>query len=135
LRNNGGPAFTQALLCGSPAIDKGSNFSASTTDQRGLPRLFDRPQNSNAPGSDASGIGAFEVQQFCTPFFSHFEITSNRFGFNINAESNQLVAVEASTNLTGWTALATNTIGGSPLRFDDTNPPSLPHRFHRARGQ
>ena len=35
LQNNGGPTQTIALLPGSPAIDKGKNFSGSTLDQRG----------------------------------------------------------------------------------------------------
>ena len=65
LQDNGGSTFTHALLCGSPAIDKGKNFSASDTDQRGFPRLFDLPKVINAPGGDGSDIGAFERQQVC----------------------------------------------------------------------
>ena len=43
LANNGGPAFTCALLCGSPALDTGDDSLPGaplslTTDQRGLPR-------------------------------------------------------------------------------------------------
>src|SRR5262249_31998887 len=37
LQDNGGPTFTHAPQPGSPAIDNGTNFSASATDQRGLP--------------------------------------------------------------------------------------------------
>ena len=62
LQNNGGPTQTMALLCGSPAIDKGrSDFSP--TDQRGLPRTFDDPAVANAPGGHGTDIGAFEVQR------------------------------------------------------------------------
>jgi choice-of-anchor A domain-containing protein len=39
LQDNGGPTFTHALLCGSPAIDAGDNADAPETDQRGLPRI------------------------------------------------------------------------------------------------
>jgi hypothetical protein len=65
LQDNGGPTFTQAPLCGSPAIDKGTNFSGSATDQRGLPRTFDDPGIANAPGSDGTDIGAVERQTAC----------------------------------------------------------------------
>ena len=64
LQDNGGPTFTHALLPGSPAIDKGFNFSGSTNDQRGVGfvRTIDDPGLTNAPGGDGTDIGAFEVQ-------------------------------------------------------------------------
>jgi CSLREA domain-containing protein len=49
LADNGGPTKTHALLEGSPAIDKGNSFGA-TTDQRGVAR----------PQGTASDIGSFE---------------------------------------------------------------------------
>ncbi len=65
LQDNGGPTFTHALLCGSPAIDKGTNFSGSATDQRGLSRTFDDPSVPNAVGGDGTDIGAVELQTVC----------------------------------------------------------------------
>jgi hypothetical protein len=65
LQDNGGPTFTHALLCGSPAIDKGKNLGGLATDQRGLPRTFDNPLLSNAAGGDGTDIGAFERQEIC----------------------------------------------------------------------
>jgi hypothetical protein len=64
LANNGGPTFTHALLTGSPAIDKGKNFIAATTDQRGtgFARTVDFSGIPNATGGDGTDIGAFEVQ-------------------------------------------------------------------------
>jgi hypothetical protein len=64
LKDNGGPMPTIALLCGSPAIDKGNNFTSATTDQRGagFARIFD---NSPANAGDGTDIGAFELQAFC----------------------------------------------------------------------
>ena len=59
LADNGGPTLTHALLAGSPAIDKGSSFSA-TIDQRGLQRPSDFVGIVNA--ADGSDIGAFESQ-------------------------------------------------------------------------
>lgn len=65
LQDNGGPTFTHALLCGSPAIDEGRNFSGSATDQRsgGFARTFDDPAVPNVTGSDGTDVGAFEAQQ------------------------------------------------------------------------
>src|SRR4029453_14322969 len=63
LRDNGGPTFTHALLCGSPAIDAGTNFTGSATDQTGALRPFDYPTVVNV--ADATDIGAFEVQGLC----------------------------------------------------------------------
>jgi CSLREA domain-containing protein len=62
LANNGGPTQTQALLPGSPAIDQGKSFGA-TTDQRdaGFPRISDSPTVANASGGDGADIGAFEL--------------------------------------------------------------------------
>jgi hypothetical protein len=52
LADNGGPTKTHALLEGSPALDKGNSFSA-TTDQRGVAR----------PQGAAPDIGSFELEQ------------------------------------------------------------------------
>jgi hypothetical protein len=68
LQNNGGPTQTQALLPGSPAIDKGSaatdpiTGNPITADQRGLTRPVDDSAISNATGGKGSDIGAFEAQ-------------------------------------------------------------------------
>jgi hypothetical protein len=55
LADNGGPTKTHALLAGSPAINKGNSFRA-TTDQRGVAR----------PVGVASDIGAFEFEDTTT---------------------------------------------------------------------
>ena len=55
LADNGGPTKTHALLAGSPAIDKGNSFGA-TTDQRGVTR----------PQGAASDIGSFESESTTT---------------------------------------------------------------------
>jgi len=71
-----------------------------------------------------------------TPFFlSGCGVVSNQFGFDITGASNDVVVVEASTNFTDWLPLATNTLGGTPLRFNDPAAPSFPKRFYRARLQ
>ena len=60
LADNGGPTPTFALQPGSPAIDQGNAFGA-TTDQRGMPRIGDFQAITNAAGGDGSDIGAFEA--------------------------------------------------------------------------
>jgi CSLREA domain-containing protein len=62
LQDNGGPTKTIALLCGSPAIDKGT-ANGLTTDQRdtGFPRVIDDSFIPNASGGDGVDIGAFEL--------------------------------------------------------------------------
>ncbi len=67
LQDNGGPTFTHAPACNSPAIDHGKNFSASATDQRGVgfARTFDGVIVPNAPGSDGTDVGAIELQKAC----------------------------------------------------------------------
>lgn len=64
LQDNGGPTKTIALLCGSPAIDKGTNDGLTGnlfTDQRGegFPRAVDDPLVPNP--SNGTDIGAFEL--------------------------------------------------------------------------
>jgi CSLREA domain-containing protein len=64
LQDNGGPTFTHAIDCNSPAADRGNNFAGATTDQRGAG--FDRTVGSAAvTGGDGTDIGAFEVQTVC----------------------------------------------------------------------
>jgi hypothetical protein len=64
LADNGGPTETMALSTGSAAIDKGVAAGA-TLDQRGQPRTFDAPGVANAPTSDGTDIGAYELQPLC----------------------------------------------------------------------
>ena len=64
LNNYGGATPTHALRITSPAIDKGSIYFASGSDQRGLSRPYNNPLIPNAPGGDGSDIGAFERQTF-----------------------------------------------------------------------
>jgi hypothetical protein len=136
LQDNGGPTFTHALLCGSPAIDQGKNLSASPADQRGtgFARTVVAPALPKPPGGDGTDIGAFEVQQPCPVAVSlgNVGVVSGQFGFDIAGGSNQVVVVEASTNLVSWTPLSTNTLGAAPLHFNDLDWTNFPQRFYRA---
>jgi hypothetical protein len=65
LADNTGPTKTMALMPGSPAIDAGV-AAGFAFDQRGLPRTFDDLGVVNAPTSDGTDIGAFELQPLCS---------------------------------------------------------------------
>jgi CSLREA domain-containing protein len=56
LQDNGGPAWTHALLTGSPAIDEGDNATCPSTDQRGVLR----PIDGDWDGIAICDIGSFE---------------------------------------------------------------------------
>ena len=80
LADNGGPTLTHALLEGSPAIDRGNSFGA-TTDQRG----FARPQGT------ASDIGSFE---------SAFTVTEDTLKPHVSTATPTGTGVARGTNLT-----------------------------------
>jgi hypothetical protein len=52
--------YYRVVSPGSPAIDKGTNFTGSATDHRGQPRTYDNPGLANAAGGDGTDIGAVE---------------------------------------------------------------------------
>jgi uncharacterized delta-60 repeat protein len=66
------------------------------------------------------------------PTLTNFGVQSNHFAFQINAFSNQLLVIEASTNLAVWQPLATNQIGTNSTTFTDPRPASG-FRLYRAR--
>jgi hypothetical protein len=98
LQDNVGPAFTHALQAGSPAIDKGRNFSGLPTDQRGRPRPYDDPAIVNAAGGDGSDIGAFELGP-----------ASNPPTLTITHPGNEIV-VSWPPSATGWTLQTNNNL-------------------------
>ncbi len=67
LQDNGGPTFTHALLCGSPAINAGDNTGAPPTDQRGFPRIV----------GGMIDIGSFEYNNSAPTITCSGAITSN----------------------------------------------------------
>jgi hypothetical protein len=61
-------------------------------------------------------------------------LPNGRFQFVVSGQINQSYVVQASTNLTQWTSLATNVAFTGEIEFLDTNAPTIPHRFYRAVG-
>jgi len=66
---------------------------------------------------------------------SDFGIVAKQFGFTLSGESNQVVIVEASTNLSNWSPLRTNTLGTLSIPFSDSASSNFPDRFYRVRLQ
>jgi len=55
------------------------------------------------------------------------------FGFTVAGVVNQTIAVEASTNLTTWQPIWTNTLSAASADFVDPQSPNHPRRFYRTR--
>jgi uncharacterized delta-60 repeat protein len=64
-----------------------------------------------------------------------FGVRSNRFGFEVAGGIGSTVVVEGSTDLAGWTPLATNVLAGSMPYFCDPDSANFQHRFYRVRLQ
>jgi Carbohydrate family 9 binding domain-like len=111
------------LQSNSPCINAGLNALA--------PAGSDLDSNPRIVGGTVD-IGAYEFQSLD---LLNFGVVSNQFGFNITGQSNWLIVLEASSDLTHWTPLTTNTLGAHPFPFSDPTPPNLPQRFYRARFQ
>ena len=60
-------------------------------------------------------------------------ITNSSFGFGISAPLGRTYMVEASTNLTAWNSVITNTVPSGPASFVDTNASQFQHRFYRGK--
>ena len=127
LQDNGGPNLTMALLPGSPAIDQGKSFGA-TTDQRGRQRPFDFATIPNAPGGDGSDIGAYEVNP---PILSI--VQAGNMAILSWSTSDTGYTLESKTNLgvaSGWT-----TVSNSPVivanNFTVTNDTLVSSRVYR----
>jgi hypothetical protein len=56
--------------------------------------------------------------------------TTNGFGLNLAGVAGQTLIIESSTNLSSWTALATNTLESELLYFTDFGATNSPCRFY-----
>jgi hypothetical protein len=61
-----------------------------------------------------------------------FGLAAGPFGFHFSGLSGQSVVIEASTNLTQWWPLQTNTLGSGALYFSQPDWGQWPLRFYRA---
>ena len=102
LKDNGGPTFTHALLCGSPAINAGDNTNAPPTDQRGFPRII----------GGTIDVGSFELDNTAPTILCEQPITA------CLADTNQIeVTVSAQVSDANGDALIVFwSIGGIPYQ-------------------
>jgi sugar lactone lactonase YvrE len=68
-----------------------------------------------------------------TSFGPSFGFNTGQFGFTLTGPSGQLVIVEASTDLSNWLPIWTNTFVTNALPFSDPQSGVYSHRFYRAR--
>jgi uncharacterized repeat protein (TIGR03803 family) len=91
---------------------------------------------TNAYGSVTSSMAALTVQ-LPTPIVltadSNSSFSSTGFGFNLSGMAGQTVVIEASTSLTSWTPLLTNSLVTGYFYFHDPDSTNLAQRFYRAR--
>ncbi len=133
---NGGPTETCALLTGSPALDRGKNFSL-TTDQRGAPRTSDNTSLVNAIGGDGTDIGANE---YLPPYTGEPKVVSIRLEGStchivVRAPPGQYYRLQFSDDLVTPFAFLGSIYQSDFLnQIEFTDPGPLPaRRFYRAR--
>jgi hypothetical protein len=99
LQNNGGPTFTHAIDCDSPAVDRGKNFAGATTDQRG-PGFNRTVGFAAAQDGDGTDIGAFEVQTVCNtpPIITGATISRQQGAASSNSQIATVSDVDQSPN-------------------------------------
>ena len=64
---------------------------------------------------------------------NNVSVQNNAFGFTVTGPSNQVIVVDANTNLAGtnWQAIQTNTLTAAPFHFNDLQWTNHPKRFYR----
>lgn len=121
LKNNGGSTLTCMPLPGSYAIGYGTSIGAPKTDQRGVPR----------PQGGTFDIGAVQVVTNAPYIASGAMVSGSGFTLNTIFDATNSYRIQASTNLTTWVYLATNSSGGI-LSLTDTAATNLNRRYYRA---
>jgi hypothetical protein len=83
--------------------------------------------------SGVSGLNALAVQPIPQLMAADAGVHTNQFGFTLIGTDNQVVVVEACTNLAApvWLPLETNTITNGPFYFSDPLWRSYSKRFYR----
>ena len=120
LQDNGGPTLTCAPVYGSLAIGNGTSAGAPKIDQRGVPR----------PQGGVFDIGAVQAVTGSPLVTGAAAVKGPGFALNTIFDATNSYRVQASTNLTKWIDLATNSNGGA-LHFIDPTATNMSRRFYR----
>ncbi|PYJ80629.1 MAG: hypothetical protein DME22_23770, partial [Verrucomicrobia bacterium] len=84
---------------------------------------------SNSAGSTTSATAVLTVYNTAAATLSSSAYSNNQFQFSLTGVPGYTYIVQASTNLTSWISVKTNT---SPFTFTDTQATNYPYRFYRA---
>src|SRR5262249_1913149 len=52
--------------------------------------------------------------------FGNGRVESNQYAFDVSGDPDQIIVLEASTNLLNWVPVSTNTLGATPLPLTDS---------------
>ena len=113
LQNNGGSTDTHALLTGSPAIDKGNNSGAPTTDQRGYTRIM----------NGTVDIGAYESDSVPVVLTSTIQFSALTYAVNENSGAAVITLTRTGT---GMAQVQVDITGGTATVDVDYNNSGFP---------
>ncbi len=66
------------------------------------------------------------------PVLLNAGVQNSQFRFTISGYPDQIMIIQASTNLVQWESLATNTLTGTLFNFADASSAGMAHRYYRA---
>jgi len=87
--------------------------------------------DNGSPALTATQSFSVNVIQPVNPTINTAAVTSGQFGFLINGDAGPDYTIEASTNLTFWVPLFTNSSPSLPYFWADTNSTTYPFLFYR----
>jgi uncharacterized repeat protein (TIGR01451 family) len=83
--------------------------------------------------ADNSASASVSVLSIISPHLSGAIVKTNQFQITLTGQPDFTYIIQASTNITSWSPISTNTAAGNGvLQFTDTNAPGLNQRFYRA---
>jgi hypothetical protein len=112
------------LQAGSPGINAGNNsYAVGAVDLAGNPRIV----------GDTVDVGAYEWFAAALPLqFTSARWLTNSMRLQLDGETNRVVEIHASTNLTAWTWQVTLTNETGQLIYSDSQATNYLRRFYRA---
>jgi hypothetical protein len=125
-QNSGGITNWQQVLA-NPEIPRGESSPFISPPLGGI--YFAPP---NLTGLQSFNLALPSVQSDVIRLLSASYLTNGNFSFSFTAPTNRSYTVEASADLTNWSAIVTNlVVSDSPWTFEDTNATLLSNQFYR----